>query len=414
MAQGTALYIGAVLGTGVIALPAIAARVAGPASLLAWAALIVLSVPLAATFATLGGRYPDAGGVSTYVRRAFGEQMAAVTGWCFYLGIPVGAPAAGIFAGSYVASAIGGGRRTIFIVAAILLALTLVTNYFGVRVATRLQLGLTAILTALVALACVVSLPRVRLTNLTPVAPHGWLAIGSAAGLLVWSFAGWEAITHLAAEFAQPARDLRRATTAALIVVGIIYLAVAASTILVLGTAAGRTAAPLANLLAVGVGRAGRGIAAVVAVVLTLGVINAYHAAGAKLGAALGRDGSFPEWLAHGSQAGQIPRRSLVLLVSLTSLSLLVVAISGTGVDPLVRAGTASIVAVYALGMMAAVRLLEPRTAGRRLAVVALASVGLMVVFTGPYLAWPVGVALAALIYLRFASRRNRRQRNPD
>jgi amino acid efflux transporter len=197
-------------------------------------------------------------------------------------------------------------------------------------------------------------------------------------------------------------------------VVGIIYLAVAASTILVLGTAAGRTAAPLANLLAVGVGRAGRGIAAVVAVVLTLGVINAYHAAGAKLGAALGRDGSFPEWLAHGSQAGQIPRRSLVLLVSLTSLSLLVVAISGTGVDPLVRAGTASIVAVYALGMMAAVRLLEPRTAGRRLAVVALASVGLMVVFTGPYLAWPVGVALAALIYLRFASRRNRRQRNPD
>ena len=33
--QGTALYIGAVLGTGVIALPALAANTAGPASLLA-------------------------------------------------------------------------------------------------------------------------------------------------------------------------------------------------------------------------------------------------------------------------------------------------------------------------------------------------------------------------------------------
>lgn len=33
--QGAALYIGAVLGTGVIALPALAAEVAGPASLLA-------------------------------------------------------------------------------------------------------------------------------------------------------------------------------------------------------------------------------------------------------------------------------------------------------------------------------------------------------------------------------------------
>ncbi|MFP3616342.1 amino acid permease, partial [Paraburkholderia sp. SIMBA_050] len=52
--QGAALYIGAVLGTGVIALPALAAEVAGPASLLAWAALVVLSGPLAATFAALG------------------------------------------------------------------------------------------------------------------------------------------------------------------------------------------------------------------------------------------------------------------------------------------------------------------------------------------------------------------------
>ncbi|HVE11081.1 MAG TPA: amino acid permease, partial [Paraburkholderia sp.] len=46
--QGAALYIGAVLGTGVIALPALAAEVAGPASLIAWAALVVLSAPLAA------------------------------------------------------------------------------------------------------------------------------------------------------------------------------------------------------------------------------------------------------------------------------------------------------------------------------------------------------------------------------
>jgi amino acid efflux transporter len=34
--QGAALYIGAVLGTGGIALPAVAAQAAGPASLPAW------------------------------------------------------------------------------------------------------------------------------------------------------------------------------------------------------------------------------------------------------------------------------------------------------------------------------------------------------------------------------------------
>ena len=84
--QGAALTIGAVLGTGVITLPALAADLAGPASLLAWLALVLLSVPLAVTFAALGARYPDSGGVSTYARRAFGPRVAAMVGWCFYEG----------------------------------------------------------------------------------------------------------------------------------------------------------------------------------------------------------------------------------------------------------------------------------------------------------------------------------------
>lgn len=49
--QGIALYVGAVLGTGVIALPSLAAEVAGPASLVAWAGLIAVSTPLVAVYA---------------------------------------------------------------------------------------------------------------------------------------------------------------------------------------------------------------------------------------------------------------------------------------------------------------------------------------------------------------------------
>src|SRR4030088_2064664 len=78
--QGAALYVGAVLGTGVIGLPALDDQVAGPASLLAWLGWAILSGPLAAPFAALGARYPDAGGVSTYVRYAFGSRAAAVVG----------------------------------------------------------------------------------------------------------------------------------------------------------------------------------------------------------------------------------------------------------------------------------------------------------------------------------------------
>ena len=51
-----------------------------------------------------------------------------------------------------------------------------------------------------------------------------------------------------------------------------------------------------------------------VAVLLTIGAMNAYFAGAAKLGAALGRDGALPVWFARGSAAGEIPRRSLVVV----------------------------------------------------------------------------------------------------
>ena len=59
--SASALYIAAVLGTGILVLPGLAADAAGPASILAVAIVFVLSIPLAGTFAALAARYPDAG-----------------------------------------------------------------------------------------------------------------------------------------------------------------------------------------------------------------------------------------------------------------------------------------------------------------------------------------------------------------
>ncbi len=48
LVQASALYIAAVLGTGILALPGLAADAAGPASVVAVAAVLLLSIPLAA------------------------------------------------------------------------------------------------------------------------------------------------------------------------------------------------------------------------------------------------------------------------------------------------------------------------------------------------------------------------------
>lgn len=397
--QGAALSIGAVLGTGVIALPALAADIAGPASLLAWIALIALSVPLAGTFAALGARYPDSGGVSTYVRKAFGARAAAVVGWCFYFAIPAGAPAAAMFGGAYVASALGGGMRTTLITAALLIVTVTVTNAGGLRVSGRLQLGLAALLVTLLVTATLTALPHARLDNLQPFAPHGLLAIGPAAAVLVWGFAGWEAVTHLAADFRRPARDLPRATAIALVVVGVLYLGIAAASVLVLGPAAGSTEAPLAELLAIGVGGEVRVITAGAALLLTLGAMNAYFAGGAKLGAALGRDGALPAWFARGSSAGEVPRRSLAVISGLSALALVIVAAARVDPRPSVLVTTGSFALVYVLGMAAAVRLLPRRTWSHRGAIVALAAVLVLLLMTGVYVLWTLAVAAAAVAY---------------
>jgi amino acid efflux transporter len=407
------MYVGAVLGTGVIALPALAAEVAGPASLLAWAALVVLSAPLAATFAALGARYPDAGGVSTYARLAFGGRCAAVVGWCFYLAGPPGAGAAALFGGAYVEAAVGGGNAVTTGTAAVLMAVVALTNAYGVRVTGRVQLMLAGLLVLLLVVAVSLSLPHASTGNLRPFAPHGWLAVGPAAALLVWSFAGWEAITHLAGEFRAPARDLPRATAAAVVIVGALYLSVAFAVVSVLGPDAAASRAPLGELMARGLGGDARLLAAGAAVLLTLGAMNAYWAGAAKLGAALGRDGALPSWLTRGSTAGEVPRRSLAVVALLSFASLLTVTAARVGTRPLVLLTTGSFVTVYAVGVAAALKLLPRGSRARAAALVALAAVAVLLVMSGRYLLWPLAVTGAALLYVRAADRRRKQVRVP-
>jgi len=232
--------------------------------------------------------------------------------------------------------------------------------------------------------------------------------VGSAAGLLVWSFAGWEAITYLAAEFRDPARDMPRAAAAAVVVIGVLYFAVAVATVLVLGTGAEKTAAPLALLLTFGFGGQVKLLAAVAALLLTAGTMNAYFAGAAKLGAALGRDGALPAWLAHGSEVGGVPRRSLLSLAGLTLMMLTATAVAHIPVDALVLMTTGAFVIVYILGTAAALRLLEAGTWGRRAALLALIFDVLLLATTGAYILWSLAIAACSVVYLYIARKQPR------
>jgi amino acid efflux transporter len=403
LAHGTALLLGAVLGPGVLALPHLAAAAAGPASVVAWAALVALSVPVAVTFATLGARFPDGGGVATFAARAFGPRIAAAVGWWFYAAVPVGSLAAAVIGAQYITDGLGAGTGGVPAVAGALLVVAFGVNYAGLRISGPIQLALAALLAALLVVAVLVAAPAMRSAHFTPFAPHGWLGVGAAVGVLFFAFVGWEAASHLSADFANPRRHLPLATLLTLVVVGVLYLGLAVTTIGVLGEAAGSSPVPLTLLLERGIGRAAGPFTAVAATLLTFGVINTYLAGSARLGAALARDGALPRALAKGGAPGQVPRRSLSVLAALAGVLTAVALIRGIPLDGLIRATSACLAAVTVVGLAAAIRMLPRPGWGRRSAVAATGFTAAVLVACGPYLAVPAGLGLAAIGFQRTA-----------
>lgn len=374
-----AMYVGAVLGPGVLLTPALVTRLAGPASIVAWALLLALSVPLVVTFAALGARLPEAGGTAAYARAAFGAAAGRATGWLFLAGVLLGAPVVAFAGGRYVAAATTHTTLVAVAVAAGVVAVVVAIVAVGVTATARLQLALAAVLAALLALAVATALPSARAANWTPFAPRGTLAVGSAASVLMFSFIGWEAVSHLVGELRDPRRQLPRAIAGAFAVIALLYAGLAVATVGVLGPRP--SAVPIADLMAAGLGEGGRRATVGVAVLLTVGTMTTYVAGAVKLTGAL-----LPPVR---------PRHALAAFVVTTAASLGAVALGALGADALTRASSACFVAVYVLATAAGVRLL--RGAPRAAAGVSLAVTLVLLAFSGVALLVPATVvALAA------------------
>jgi amino acid efflux transporter len=400
--RGAALYVGALIGPGLLLVPALAVQAAGPASIVAWGTLIVLSAPLAIVFSALGIRHPVAGGVSTYVREAFGDEGAAVTGGWFIGAVFLGAPAVALIGGYYVADLTGSGTVVAACVGLAMFATVLSANACGLRVSSGFQLGLASVLIGVVAVAIAVALPSRGGDHWSPFAPHGWWAVGTASNILIWLFVGWEAMAQLAGDFRRPSTDLPRAVALAFGVVTVLYLGLAVATIGVTSGTVSRV--PLADLISVGFGRAGHDATAVLAVALTMGTMNVYIAGTAKLIASLANERALPAWL--GADADRsVPRHPLFLIGSVGCLGLLIRLAGISSTAAFVRGTSACFICVYVLVLASAVRILDGRL--RVLAASTLVLTLVVTVFSSWYLLVPVVAGAAALALRRSLVRRS-------
>jgi len=156
----------------------------------AWAVLALPSYPFAYTFASLSARHPEAGGVYSFAKVSYGFPTAVVSGWLFAFWYITGAPAATLIAASYLAYAFPMSKLAIYIVAGIIICLAFMINYRGIVFSNRIQLAVIVVIITLLFAAVIFPSGSVKAGNFTPFAPHGFLAVGTVAALIFWSFLG--------------------------------------------------------------------------------------------------------------------------------------------------------------------------------------------------------------------------------
>jgi amino acid efflux transporter len=388
--RAAALYIGALLGPGLLLLPGLAAAQAGPASILAWAGLLVLSAILAMVFSRLGRAVPGAAGAAGYAAAGLGRLAGAVTRWWFLAGVITGAPIVCLIGAGYVTALTGGGAPARAAIAAALLLAVLGLAAGGVQASTLAQLLLVGLLITVVVTAVTGSAHAAHPGNWTPFAPHGWLSIGRAASTLMLSFVGWEAVAPLTGRLR--AGQLPRVIGIAFGVTAVLYLGLAVATISCLGHGADLSV-PLADLLQLAMGPAGRTVAAVAALVLTAGSVNAYLSGATEM---------LRELAAQGRGATRSTTRPAVFLGFIAVTGLALIALSATGladIAVLVSVPTTMFVCVYLSCTAAAVRLLDgPARLG---AAIAVAAVVAILAFCGWGLAGAAVIAVTAAVTTR-------------
>ncbi|STJ88090.1 inner membrane protein YjeH [Escherichia coli] len=380
LAQGIGLLSTSLLGTGVFAVPALAALVAGNNSLWAWPVLIILVFPIAIVFAILGRHYPSAGGVAHFVGMAFGSRLERVTGWLFLSVIPVGLPAALQIAAGFGQAMFGWHSWQLLLAELGTLALVWYIGTRGASSSANLQTVIAGLIVALI--VAIWWAGDIKPASIPFPAPGNIELTGLFAALSVmfWCFVGLEAFAHLASEFKNPERDFPRALMIGLLLAGLVYWG---CTVVVLHfDAYGEQMAAAASLPKIVVQLFGVGalwIACVIGYLACFASLNIYIQSFARLVWSQAQHN--PDHYLARLSSRHIPNNALNAVLGCCVVSTLVIHALEINLDALIIYANGIFIMIYLLCMLAGCKLLQGRyrllaVVGGLLCVLLLAMVG--------------------------------------
>ncbi|WP_347060128.1 APC family permease [Blastococcus sp. HT6-30] len=306
--------LGSMMGAGVFAAFAPAARAAGAGLLIGLALAAAVAYCNATSSAQLAAQYPESGGSYLYGRERLGPWWGFLAGWAFVVGKTASCAAMAL---TFAAYAVPQAWERPGAVAAVV-ALVAV-NYHGVTRTAGLTRVLVVVVLAGLAVAVLAALAHgtadpARLTGWTA-GPDGWYGLLQSAGLLFFAFAGYARIATMGEEVRDPARTIPRAIPLALGIAVAVYAVVAGTLLLVLGPAGiAGTATPLADAVAAGSWAWAAPVVRIAASAAALGALLGLVAGVGRTSLAMARTGDLPRALATVHPRHRVPHRAELAL----------------------------------------------------------------------------------------------------
>jgi amino acid transporter len=234
--------VGSTIGSGWLFGAWRVAKIAGPASLVAWliGALMVLTVAL--PYAELGAVLPEAGGMVRYARYSHGTLVGFFSAWANWIAIVSTITIEAVASVQYMASWSWQWSRALYanevltqpglLLAALLIIVYFLINYWSIKLFMRTNLAITVFKVA-VPSATVIGLiangfHRGNFGDGTAAtfAPYGWAAVFTAVttGGIIFAFTGFQIPLALAGEARNPEKSIPLAVVGTVVLVLIIYL----------------------------------------------------------------------------------------------------------------------------------------------------------------------------------------------
>ncbi len=234
--------VGSIIGSGWLFGALNASREAGPAAILSWPIGAIMILFIALVYAELGTMFPLSGGVVRFPHMSYGSFASYVTGWITWVAVVTTAPIeveavlqyATKYAdftekhkvnGEIVHTLTGLG----YVSAAVLMAIFVVINYFGVRWFARVNNVLVWWKLFIIILVVIAFFAAAfHSENFTSMGfkPGGWHGVFTAIATsgIVFSYLGFRQGIELAGETDNPRRNVPLAVIGSVLICGLIYV----------------------------------------------------------------------------------------------------------------------------------------------------------------------------------------------